>query len=213
MGVHDRPWLKANANRVKLSEIACVGYGHPDLVKTGKYMKNFGLVESWREELDGVEIVYYRGYGTQPVVYIARKSSAPEFLGAFYEAASEQELAKASNVPGASAVKDWICGGKIVDIVDPSGMPFHVVYGHSKRKFTPRTGEILPQNYPAASDMNEEAKPRRNQYHREFLYCCSRTRRDYPVDFCIADTDICLPFRSHPWHHSRAQTRSRRHCR
>ena len=162
MGVKDQPWAKENPDRVKLLGPVCVAYGHPDLEKTHKYFTDFGLVESFRK--DGA--VYYRGYGVQPVVYIAKETPVPEFLGVYFEADSFGELEKATKVPGAGAISDFVAGGKVVTITDPSGFPFHVVFGLEKREFTPPNEASQPYNLPAPTDDDVQAKPRRGTFHR-----------------------------------------------
>lgn len=72
-----------------------------------------------------------------------------------------QDLQKASQLPGAGMIEGYVFGGKTVKIVDPCGMPFHVVYGQQTREFTPRNEEVLAINYPAAMDDDPIAKPRR----------------------------------------------------
>ncbi|KUL81457.1 hypothetical protein ZTR_09858 [Talaromyces verruculosus] len=162
MGVKDQPWGKENPDRVKLLGPVCVAYGHPDLEKTHKYLTDFGLVEAIRKDGD----VYYRGYGVQPVVYIAKETPVPEFLGVYFEAASLSELEKATKVPGAGAISDFVAGGKVVTITDPSGIPFHVVFGLEKRDFTPPKEDSQPYNFPAPADDDVQAKPRRGTFHR-----------------------------------------------
>lgn len=165
MGPRDSPWLRPNPHKVRLLGPICVGYGHPDLEKTHKYLNDFGLVQAFERDESGVKFVYYRGYGVQPVTYIAKQTPQPEFLGVFFEAASETDLHNATKIPGASKVHDFVEGGKVVDITDPTGMPFHVVFGMRKRKFTPRENEFEPMNYPAPTDEDQTAKPRRGKFH------------------------------------------------
>jgi Glyoxalase/Bleomycin resistance protein/Dioxygenase superfamily len=166
MGPRDCPWQKSNSQRVKLLGPVCVGYGHPDLERTHKYLDDFGMVKSFEREEAGAKTVYYRGYGVQPVIYIAKQTPKPEFFGVFFEAASETDLGNATKIPGASKIREFVEGGRVVDITDPSGMPFHVVFGMKKREFTPRENEVEPQNYPAPTDTDAAAKPRRGKFHR-----------------------------------------------
>lgn len=162
MGVKDEPWVKENPDRVKLLGPVCVAYGHPDLERTHTYLTDFGLVESFRKD----EAIYYRGYGVQPVVYIAKKTAVPEFLGVYFEAAGLTDLEKATKIPGAGAISDFAAGGKVVQIIDPSGIPFHVVCGLEKREFTPPKENSQPYNFPSPTDDDVEAKPRRGVFHR-----------------------------------------------
>ena len=166
MIIEDGPWARSNPNRVKLRRPARVAYGHPDLSTTHDYLVDFGLTEVERN-LEPQETIYYRGYGVQPVLYVAVKTEEPEFLGVYFEVDSMDDLEKASKIPGAGTVQDLKQpgGGKVVNIIDPSGIPFHVIYGIKKRDFTPRFNEIQPPNYPATEDSDTAAKPRRGVFH------------------------------------------------
>lgn len=168
MGVNDSPWLLKNPDRVRLLGPVCVAYGHPDLVKTHKYVTDFGLVEAFRGQPDGVETVYYRGYGVSPVAYIASKTQQPEFLGVFFEAATIDDLKKATKIPGAGGIEDFVAGGQVVHIKDPTGMFFHVVFGLEKRQFTPPPKGDEPYNFPSPSDADLKSKPRRGRFHSVF---------------------------------------------
>ena len=163
-----KPWEIQNPERVMVTNIVCVAYGHPDIENSHIFLTDFGLTESHRStDSDGKITIYYRGYGTQPVVYISKHTEKPEFIGVFYEAASEEDFQRATKVPGAGKIEGWQFGGRCIKIVDPCNMPFHVVYGQQKRAFTPRTGEILAINYPAPVDDDPIAKPRRGEFHSE----------------------------------------------
>lgn len=167
--IDSRPWLLQHEGKVRLTNPVCVAYGHPDLDKAHQFLIDFGMVESHRAKgPDGRDTICYRGYGIQPVIYISKQTPTPEFLGVFFEAASEADLEKATQVPGAGQIEKWESGGKVVNIIDPCGGRFHVVFGMQKREFSPRVGEIKAINYPAAKDDNPISKPRRGEFHRQF---------------------------------------------
>ena len=167
--VERKAWLSRHEGTVKLLNPVCVGYGHPDLDKTHAFLTDFGLVESHRsQDADGTSTIYYRGYGIQPVIYISKQTAAAEFLGVFFEAASEVDLEKATRLPGAGKIENWECGGRVVQIIDPAGGKFHVVYGMRTREFSPRLGEVKQINYPSARDDDPIAKPRRGEFHSTY---------------------------------------------
>lgn len=167
MGFKDKPWTNSNASRVKLLGPVCVSYGHPDLNKIDDYLKNFGLVKDDDLKLaDGG--ICYRGYGVQPVAYIAKHTPDPKFFGVYFEAASQEDLERATKIPGAGLIKDFVANGKVVDIKDPEGTLFHVVFGYDKRGYTPLESELQPYNYAAESDADTQAKPRRGDFQRMF---------------------------------------------
>lgn len=162
-------WLKENPDRVLLQSIVCVKYGHPDLAAIHRYLEDFGLVKGHEgTDNEGRHCVYYAGYGTQPVVYIAAQTPAPIFLGVYFEAQSKADFEKTTKVPGAGSRIPFL-DGEAIPFTDMNGVPVHVVYGHSKKTFeAPTNHMLLPANYPAASDKDTIAKPRRNNYQRKY---------------------------------------------
>jgi hypothetical protein len=167
--VERKAWLSRHEGTVKLLSAVCVGYGHPNLDETHDFLTNFGLVESHRSQAaDGATTVFYRGYGVQPVIYISKQTATRQFLGVFFEAASEVDLEKATRLPGAGKIEKWECGGRVVQIIDPAGGKFHVVHGMRKRKFSPRVGEVQLINYTSAVDDDPLAKPRRGEFHSTY---------------------------------------------
>jgi predicted enzyme related to lactoylglutathione lyase len=162
------PWSERNPNRVRLSHPAMVVYGHPDLDKAHEFASNFGLREVGRSA-DGCTISY-AGYGTQPVCYVAKQTDVPKHLGYFFEASSEDDLEKAAKVPGAGPITplDLPGGGKAVTITDPSGCLFGVVYGVEKKSSGTTTEDVLPLNVPADTDSDQEKKPRKGKFQRNY---------------------------------------------
>lgn len=164
MAIEESPWSWSNPERCRLLTPVCVKYGHPDLDKTHSYLEDFGLVKVMESTEDGLPCIFYRGYGVQPVAYIAIQTTEPVFLGVYFEAASKADFDKATRTPGAGEVNKFL-DGQVVAITDPSGIPFHVVYGYSKRDFTPRLKQIHPFNYPTPNDQDPLAKPRKGTFH------------------------------------------------
>jgi catechol 2,3-dioxygenase-like lactoylglutathione lyase family enzyme len=164
--IDDQPWTKSNPHRVKLLGPACVQYGHPNLDAAHKFLIDFGFVEAGRAEAPS-RTIFYRGYGTQPVVYIARETPFPEFHGGYYEAATHEDLMRATLIPGAGKVEalNHPGGGLVVHIKDPAGLSVHVVFGMMKRDFTPPPQILKAYNVPAAADADIAYKPRRGRNH------------------------------------------------
>ena len=155
--------------KINLLEPAFVEYGHPDLLKLDEYLKDFGL-HAIDPPTASSEKVFYRGYGRQPVIYIASKNQEPKYLGVYFEVQSWADLENAEKLQGATSNIRWLeqpGGGYSVSLRDPSGLPFHVVYGMEKLPFNPPKRDILLSNYPAASDEDTTAKPRRGKFQRK----------------------------------------------
>ncbi|KAG4428109.1 hypothetical protein IFR05_016412 [Cadophora sp. M221] len=212
MAIEDCPWDQLNPNKVNLANIVCVAYGHPDLPKTHKNLLDFGLFESFRTGIGPDEAIYYRGYGVQPVVYIAKRAPVPVFLGSYFEADTPEDFELAAKVVGAEEIVPF-CGGKAVTISDPQGLQLHIVYGYQKREYTPREGnQSLPANIPSATDAADSlSKPRRGvghsnksalfQMHQILTKCCTGLKHGitpihklghvgYVVDDLVANVDF-----------------------
>jgi hypothetical protein len=161
------PWKESNPKRVQVEHPAFAIYGHPDLDKAHEFLVNFGLHEVARSK-DG-KTVSYAGYGTQPVLYVAKKTEKPEYFGYFFEAKSEEELKKASEVPGAGPIiaLGLPGGGKAVTIKGPDGLPFGVVFGQQKKQSGKAPDDVLPFNWPADTDKDNTKKPRKGKFQRE----------------------------------------------
>ena len=158
----DEPWAASNPNRVKLLGPACVEYGHPDLDAAHKFLIDFGLVEAGRTSVP-TKAIFYRGYGVQPVAYVARQTPKPEFRGAYFEAASNEDLIRATMIPGAGDIEelDHPGGGKVVHVVDPAGLSFSIIFGMKKREFSLPPDHHKSHNIPSADYTDCISKPRR----------------------------------------------------
>ena len=65
-------------SRIQHLKTAFVVYNHADLDKAKEFLIEFGLQVAF--EKPGQEI-YFKGYGTEPYVYVARKASKASFGG------------------------------------------------------------------------------------------------------------------------------------
>ncbi|KAF7180912.1 hypothetical protein CNMCM7691_000041 [Aspergillus felis] len=143
-------------NQIRLVKLAHMRYQHPDLDAITVFLQDFGMkvVKKTDEE------VWYRGYGTDPYVYYARKGPKA-FLGGTFEVESYQDLERAANMPTGSAIeelKDAPGGGFMVTVKDPEGFPINLIYGQSP---------AAPGEYPSKLVVNYESdKPRIRQFQR-----------------------------------------------
>lgn len=111
---------------IKVSDVAFVRFGAPDLDAMERFTRDFGLVTSERSD----DVLYTRGTDPEPFVHVTERGEAG-FRGVAFDAASAEDLAAAAQMEGASAVEelDGPGGGRRVRFVDPDGFPVEVVHG------------------------------------------------------------------------------------
>lgn len=133
--------------KIKLVRIAHVYYTHANLAVAKQFLLDFGFSIAD----DRGDVVYFKGYGAEPFVYVATRGAANEFGGAGFVVESLADLELASEtLPGAGAVEDSDApgGGKRVTFRDPvDGFPFHLVYGQTTVEKSAHLPE-LDYNYP-----------------------------------------------------------------
>ncbi|KPI35932.1 uncharacterized protein AB675_10459 [Cyphellophora attinorum] len=146
--------------RIRLVTTAFVIYYHANLAKARQFFLDFGMTISQETSNE----ISFAGYGSNPVLYIARQASGNEsrFGGAAYEVETRSELERAaSTIPGASAITPLHApgGGEMVTLTDPAGHPVHLVYGQTPKSRSDPGLEKLTFNY-------EDEKPRRGKFQR-----------------------------------------------
>jgi hypothetical protein len=126
--------LSLDDTRVRLVKTAFVIYNHENLDQADHFLNDFGLLEVERIN-DGREI-FYRGYGPDPFVYLARKAATSSFGGAAYTVENREELEKATRIENATPILplNYPGGGEIVTLTDPAGFHVHLVYGVEARE-------------------------------------------------------------------------------
>lgn len=147
--------------RIRLVKTSFVIYNHADLPKAEQFLHDFGLTVA-HKSADG-NSVFFKGYGPDPFVYLARKadSSDSSFGGGAYTVESREELEKAAQIDGASPIRplDAPGGGEIVTLTDPAGHLVHVVFGQEEKPTESLDLEKLTVNY-------EDEKPRKGKFQR-----------------------------------------------
>lgn len=127
------PTVTNNPSKVQLSRIAHVYFEYKDLSKFNKFAVDFGFVQA---ECKG-NTIYYRGYGKDPYIYVASKSTTghSRFLGGAWIAKDEENFQKAAKIPGAIVreLDDAPGGGKMISFARPNGTFFHVIYAQTER--------------------------------------------------------------------------------
>lgn len=141
---------------LRLKDIHHVVYRHNDLEEIERFFTDFGLIVAGRSE----DRLYLRGAGAAPYVYVAERADMPSLGAIAFEVRTPEDLQRAAQLPGASAVEplDGPGGGMRVVLTDPGGRPIELVHGI---KLVPP----LPMRQ-ALTFNTCDAKPRRGELQR-----------------------------------------------
>jgi catechol 2,3-dioxygenase-like lactoylglutathione lyase family enzyme len=114
---------------IKVEDIAYVRFGAPDLEEMERFLHDFGLVTTVRQD----ERLFSRGTDAEPYIHVGELGD-PGFRGVAFEAASAEDLATAAKLEGASPVEeiDAPGGGQRVRFRDPDGFAVEVVHGRAR---------------------------------------------------------------------------------
>jgi Glyoxalase/Bleomycin resistance protein/Dioxygenase superfamily len=111
---------------IKVSDLAWLEFQKPDLVKAEAFAHAFGFATVLRTDAE----LQLRGTDPGAPCVIIRRGSGTKFLGTAFKASDEADLLRLTKATGTSTrpLPESI-GGLTVDLVDPSGIPVHVVAG------------------------------------------------------------------------------------
>ena len=118
-------------SKIKLDKLAYVHYCHQDLALEEKFLADFGLERVYQSD----SRIYYRGTGSQPFIYVAdqntEESPRKRFVAGAWLVQSDDELERASYLPGASSIVTAADPGhgKIVTLHDPNGFEIRLLFG------------------------------------------------------------------------------------
>ena len=150
-----------NNAQIRLTRLSHVIYEHPSIEKFRAFAHDFGFVEAGTNDKDGS--VYYRGYGPDVYLYVARPAPSgarKRFIGAGFAAESEGDLAKASKLEGAETIDlaDRPGGGKCVVMHDPNGFEMVVLWGQETRTPPTKGVSALVGEPPVNGAINKSRK-------------------------------------------------------
>ncbi|WP_029113201.1 VOC family protein [Mycobacterium sp. URHB0044] len=131
---------------IKVEDIAWLEFEKPDLTRAETFARAFGFATGSRTP----EQVWLRGADPGAQCVILRRGAVSRFTGVAFKAADEVDvlrLAEASGVP-VRPLPEAI-GGVSADLVDPSGIPVHVVAGMHELS-------TLPTQQPLTFNVGEE---------------------------------------------------------
>jgi catechol 2,3-dioxygenase-like lactoylglutathione lyase family enzyme len=111
---------------IKVSDIAYARFAAPDLDAMQRFVEDFGLTATAREE----KLLYCRGTDPSPYLHVTELGDGG-FRGIAFEAASAEDLTAAAQLEGASTIEKIEApgGGRRVRFVDPDGYRVEVVHG------------------------------------------------------------------------------------
>lgn len=150
------------SRRIELDRLLYTWYQHPDLEVADKFFQDFGLHPVERKD----NIIYYRGFGENPFVYVAEQSpdGSKHFQGGGFLVRSHKDLETAAAYPGASGIQESTAPGKglFVDLKDPHGINVRLLHGVNLR-----TELEVQEEQPKPVILNTwNEKPRKGEFQR-----------------------------------------------
>lgn len=113
--------------RVKLKHLAYVTYAVDDLNKLESFLTDFGLQTSHKTS----DVLYMRGAGATPYLYVAEKKAKSEYISLAFEVQSRADLEIAAAISGASRIEELTApgGGERVRLISPGKQVIDLVHG------------------------------------------------------------------------------------
>ncbi|MET7358419.1 VOC family protein [Streptomyces sp. NPDC005562] len=111
---------------IKVADLAWLEFEKPDLERAEVFARDFGFGIVARTERE----LWLRGTFAGPPCMVIRKGRTSRFIGPAFRAAERGDLDRLARATG-SSVRDADVpggGGKVVDLLDPSGFPVRVVH-------------------------------------------------------------------------------------
>lgn len=133
---------------IKVQDIAWLEFEKPDLARAEAFGHAFGFATALRTDHE----LHLRGTDPGTRCVIIRRGSRTRFLGTAFTAPDEADLLRLSEATGVRTrpLPETI-GGLAVDLVDPSGVPLHVVAGTHQLDALPAQS---PHTFNFANELN-----------------------------------------------------------
>jgi hypothetical protein len=133
---------------IKVHDIAWLAFEKADLARAEAFAHAFGFATALRTD----DELHLRGTDPGTMCVIIRRGSCTRFLGAAFTAHDEADLLRLSEATGVRTRRlPETVGGLTVDLVDPSGIPVHVVAG--THQF-----DMLPSQNPHTFNFGHEMR-------------------------------------------------------
>lgn len=119
---------------IKVDDLAWLEFQKPDLVRAEVFAQAFGFTTVLRTD-DELQL---RGTHAGTPCVLIRRGPRSRFVGMAFKAADEADVRRLANASGARtrALPETI-GGITVDLIDPGGIPVHVVAGTHRLEALP----------------------------------------------------------------------------
>ena len=127
---------------IKVRDLAWARLHAPDLDTMEEFLTHFGLIRAARTPT----ALYMRGTDPAHHIHVTEKAPDAGFVGFAYHAAGEEDLARVSKMPGASAIEplDEPGGGKRARLREPNGYQIEVIWG--LEQLPPIAVDVTPMN-------------------------------------------------------------------
>ena len=133
---------------IKVHDIAWLEFEKPDLTRAEAFASAFGFTTVFRT---GSEL-HLRGTDPGAPCMLIRRGAATRFRGIAFTAQDEADLLRLENATGArTRALPETTGGMAIDLVDPSGIPVHVVAGTHQLDALPTQ---TPHTFNFGDDLN-----------------------------------------------------------
>jgi len=110
---------------IKVADLAWLEFEKPDLDRAEVFARDFGFQTAARTERE----LWLRGTFAGPPCMVIRRGRTSRFIGPAFRAAGRADLDRLARATGAAVREaDVPGGGRVVDLLDPSGVPVRVVH-------------------------------------------------------------------------------------
>ncbi|MFI9273137.1 VOC family protein [Kitasatospora sp. NPDC052896] len=111
---------------IKAADLAWLEFEKPDLDRAEVFARDFGFSVAARTP----DSLWLRGTYPGTACVVIRRGHTSRFIGPAFRAADDADLDRLSRATGAPArERTEFGGGRVVDLLDPSGFPVRVVHG------------------------------------------------------------------------------------
>ncbi|RJF89305.1 hypothetical protein D3874_21950 [Oleomonas cavernae] len=142
---------------MKATGLAWLHFEKPNLARQAAFLRSFGF----RVDVDGGNVLFARGAGSDGFCYKATLAKRARFVGAAFTAANRHDLEALSLVTGRPIeTAEDPGGGERIRLVDPNGFTVDVVYGRQPSRPAPTRDAPYAPNTPFnISRINQPLRP------------------------------------------------------
>lgn len=140
-------------------DIAYVRYRHPNLDESERFLTNFGFTISEKND----QIIYLRGTGSSPYIYIVEKGERPGFIGLALQVKESSDLEILTKIPEASDVHKIEAPGDgyCVTLTDPNNFRIDIVHGIEQVEELPLRQPLILNNAQTKKRFGQTQRPKK----------------------------------------------------